>query len=70
MKFDFNTALITGAAGFIGFHLSRRLLEDGYRVLGVDNLNDYYDPQLKHARLEILKGFPGFSFFQNRSGGQ
>lgn len=64
MKLDFNCALVTGAAGFIGFHLSKRLLEDGYRVLGVDNLNDYYDPQLKLARLEILKGFPGFSFFR------
>jgi len=64
MKLDFNSALITGAAGFIGFHLSKRLLEDGYRVLGFDNLNDYYDPNLKFARLEILKGFPGFSFFK------
>lgn len=61
---NYECALVTGAAGFIGFHLSRRLLEDGYRVLGVDNLNDYYDPQLKQARLEILKGFPGFSFFK------
>jgi len=59
---NYECALVTGAAGFIGFHLSRRLLADGYRVLGVDNLNDYYDPQLKLARLEILKGFSGFSF--------
>ena len=64
MKLDFDSALITGAAGFIGFHLSKRLLEDGYGVLGVDNLNDYYDPQLKQARLDILKNFPGFSFFR------
>ncbi|BBO72926.1 NAD-dependent epimerase [Desulfosarcina widdelii] len=64
MKLDFDSALITGTAGFIGFHLSKRLLEDGYRVLGVDNLNDYYDPQLKQARLEILKSFTGFSFFR------
>jgi UDP-glucuronate 4-epimerase len=64
MLLNYNTAVITGAAGFIGFHLSKRLLEDGYQVLGVDNLNDYYDPNLKFARLEILKGFPGFSFFK------
>jgi UDP-glucuronate 4-epimerase len=64
MLLNYNTALITGAAGFIGFHLSKRLLEEGHQVLGVDNLNDYYDPQLKHNRLEILKGFPGFSFFR------
>lgn len=46
--------LITGAAGFIGFHLSLRLLKDGYDVIGLDNLNDYYDKNLKFARLEIL----------------
>jgi len=54
--------LVTGAAGFIGFFLSRKLLEDGNRVVGVDNLNDYYDAALKKGRLEILKGFEGFSF--------
>jgi len=54
--------LLTGAAGFIGFHLSKSLLEDGYEVLGVDNLNDYYDPMLKHARLEIIKKYPNFKF--------
>jgi UDP-glucuronate 4-epimerase len=46
--------LITGAAGFIGFHLARRLAADGFRVVGVDNLNDYYDIDLKYARLERL----------------
>jgi len=46
--------LITGAAGFIGFHLARRLIADGCRVIGVDNLNDYYDVNLKYARLEQL----------------
>jgi UDP-glucuronate 4-epimerase len=46
--------LITGAAGFIGFHLARRLMADGCRVVGVDNLNDYYDVNLKYARLEQL----------------
>ena len=47
--------LVTGAAGFIGFHLSKRLLSAGYNVSGIDNLNDYYDPKLKQDRLTILK---------------
>jgi UDP-glucuronate 4-epimerase len=54
--------LVTGAAGFIGFHLADRLLRDGCRVVAVDNLNDYYDPRLKRARLERLLGRPGFTF--------
>ncbi len=54
--------LVTGAAGFIGFHFARRLLEQGHRVYGVDSLNAYYDPQLKRARLELLTAQPGFSF--------
>ena len=54
--------LVTGAAGFIGFHLSGRLLGRGDRVVGLDNLNDYYDVQLKQDRLEQLQGQPGFSF--------
>ena len=54
--------LITGAAGFIGFHLSKSLLDDGYEVLGIDNLNAYYDPNLKHARLDQLKSFKNFKF--------
>lgn len=54
--------LVTGAAGFIGFHLSKSLLKDGYEVLGVDNLNDYYDPKLKHARLDIINKHPNFKF--------
>ena len=45
------TILVTGAAGFIGAALSQRLLQRGDRVIGLDNLNDYYDPSLKHARL-------------------
>ncbi len=56
------STLITGAAGFIGFHLARRLLAHGQAVLGVDNLNDYYDPALKHARLAQLQQYPGFTF--------
>ncbi len=54
--------LITGAAGFIGFHLSRRLSQEGYQVTGLDNINDYYDVNLKKARLSILKNIPEFSF--------
>lgn len=56
--------LVTGNAGFIGFHLTKRLLEKGQEVVGVDNLNPYYDPKLKRARLAILKKFPHFSFYQ------
>ncbi|MBF0108954.1 MAG: NAD-dependent epimerase [Magnetococcales bacterium] len=54
--------LVTGAAGFIGFHLARRLLERGDRVIGLDNLNDYYDPRLKRDRLERLASLDGFRF--------
>lgn len=56
------TYLITGGAGFIGFHLSRRLLEEGAKVIGFDNMNDYYEVSLKEARLEILKTYPEFTF--------
>jgi UDP-glucuronate 4-epimerase len=54
--------LVTGAAGFIGFHTAKALLERGDAVLGLDNLNPYYDPALKVARLDVLKGYPGFKF--------
>ncbi|MBU0484157.1 MAG: NAD-dependent epimerase [Proteobacteria bacterium] len=56
--------LITGGAGFIGFHLARRLLETGVRVVGIDNFNDYYDPALKHARLAQLADHDNFSHFK------
>ena len=53
--------LLTGAAGFIGFHVAKALLERGDRVVGVDNLNDYYDVQLKEARLALLDAYPALS---------
>ncbi len=56
------TVLVTGAAGFIGFHVSTALLQRGERVIGVDNLNDYYDVALKEARLAELRRLPGFAF--------
>jgi UDP-glucuronate 4-epimerase len=54
--------LVTGVAGFIGFHVARALLQRGDAVVGVDSLNDYYDPVLKRARLEQLQPYPGFRF--------
>ena len=54
--------LVTGAAGFIGYHLCARLLRDGAQVWGVDDLNPYYDPALKRARLAMLQAEPGFAF--------
>ncbi|MEH7354803.1 GDP-mannose 4,6-dehydratase [Neobacillus drentensis] len=68
MKQDFKpldkskTYLITGAAGFIGYFLSKKLLEQGCRVIGIDNINDYYDINLKFARLEKLEPFEKFTF--------
>jgi len=56
------TILVTGAAGFIGFHIARMLLAEGRRVVGLDNLNDYYDPTLKKARLAILRDSAAFEF--------
>ncbi len=56
--------LVTGAAGFIGFHLSQRLLRQGDRVVGIDNLNDYYEVSLKQGRLEILQESDNFQFQQ------
>ena len=56
--------LVTGAAGFIGMHTVKRLLERGDEVIGIDNINDYYDVRLKYARLEQLKPFPNFTFIR------
>jgi UDP-glucuronate 4-epimerase len=58
------TYLITGAAGFIGFYLSKRLLAQGKSVVGIDNLSDYYDVNLKKTRLRELEGDPGFAFYK------
>jgi len=54
--------LVTGSAGFIGFHLSKSLLDDGFKILGIDNLNNYYDPTLKQARLDQLTPYENFTF--------
>lgn len=64
MNFQYNKVLVTGAAGFIGFHLSKRLLKDRCHVIGIDNLNPYYDVKLKTARLERLQALKNFSFFK------
>ena len=54
--------LLTGAAGFIGFHVAKALLDRGDQVVGIDNLNDYYDVRLKEARLDQLRAYRGFAF--------
>ncbi len=56
--------LVTGAAGFIGFHVSQRLLAAGHQVVGIDNLNDYYDVSLKQARLDQILPHPAFTFIK------
>lgn len=58
------TYLITGAAGFIGYHLARNLLEQGCRVIGIDNVNNYYDVNLKYTRLDLLKPYKKFTFIK------
>lgn len=59
------TAIVTGVAGFIGFHVAARLMEQGRAVVGIDNINDYYDPALKRARLEQLNGHNAFTLRQH-----
>jgi len=59
---EYKHVLVTGAAGFIGFHLSKRLLESGVPVVGLDNLNPYYSVQLKEDRLAQLQGYANFTF--------
>jgi len=65
MEIDVKNVLVTGAAGFIGFHLTRRLLSNGVHVTGIDDLNPYYDVKLKEDRLQILQAEPNFSFFKS-----
>ncbi len=62
------TYLITGGAGFIGFHLSKKLLEQGAKVIGFDNMNDYYEVSLKEARLAILEKYSGYTFVKGDLG--
>ncbi|MEJ2222221.1 MAG: SDR family NAD(P)-dependent oxidoreductase, partial [Desulfobacterales bacterium] len=64
MELEYRKVLVTGAAGFIGFHLAKRLLDDGCEVVGIDNMNPYYDISLKEARLQDLKKEDNFKFFQ------
>ena len=54
--------LVTGVAGFIGFHLCKSLLDDDHEILGIDNIYDYYDPKLKYARLNQLSSYKNFTF--------
>ena len=58
------TILVTGSAGFIGFHSSKILLEQGLTIIGLDNLNNYYDPQLKKDRNKILREYPNYKFYK------
>jgi len=64
--FDTNKKiLITGVAGFIGFHLAKKLLDQGAYIVGFDNINDYYDIKLKYARLDILNKYSKFKFIKS-----
>jgi len=65
MELKYKKVLVTGAAGFIGFHLAKRLLKEAYQVVGIDNINPYYEVALKEARLEKLKNEPNFSFYKS-----
>jgi UDP-glucuronate 4-epimerase len=58
------TILVTGTAGFIGFHLAKHLLDRGDTVIGYDNVNDYYDPALKEARINILEPYENYTFYK------
>ena len=60
------TALVTGSAGFIGFHLAKHWLDEGWRVIGIDAFTDYYDPALKRARNEMLTDYETFTGVEDR----
>jgi UDP-glucuronate 4-epimerase len=64
MELEYQKVLVTGVAGFIGFHLAKRLLTDGCQIVGIDNMNPYYEVALKEARLGKLKNEPNFSFYK------
>ncbi|WP_109832840.1 NAD-dependent epimerase/dehydratase family protein [Reichenbachiella versicolor] len=64
MPHQIQNVLVTGVAGFIGFHLSQKLAKEGFNVIGIDNVNDYYDVDLKEARLKILGDLEGYSFYK------
>ncbi len=64
MNHESKTIVVTGSSGFIGFHLSSKLLSDGFKVVGIDNFNDYYNPVIKEARSAILKKNPGYREFR------
>lgn len=70
MDINAEKILVTGAAGFIGFHLCSRLLKEGFSVTGIDNMNTYYDVRLKEARLARLLSFDGFSFVKTDLAGK
>ena len=59
-----NPILVTGTAGFIGFHFAKRLLDEGFSVIGIDSINDYYDINLKEDRNRILETYDCFTFYK------
>ena len=64
MKKKFKKAVVTGAVGFIGFHTALELLMQGWKVVGIDSITDYYDKRMKHKRLAMLKKYPQFRFYK------
>ena len=64
IKMNDKKILVTGSAGFIGASLSKKLLENGHELIGIDNINNYYDISLKKERLDILKSYEKFKFYE------